>query len=92
MPGLEKARQAVMPGSETVPQCQFEAYRSFVMSEESLLFVILRSGSDEESPARKREILRCAQDDNGGRNDPEYPSNIVTQSLWESGSGTESKS
>jgi len=28
--------------------------------------VILRSGSDEESQAHKREILRYAQDDNGG--------------------------
>lgn len=55
-----------MLGSETVPQSHFLAYRSFVMSEESLSFVILRSGSDEESPARKREILRCAQEDKMG--------------------------
>jgi len=63
---LEKARQAVMPASETVPQGHFLAYRSFVMSEKSLFFFIMRSGSDEESPARKREILRCAQEDNSG--------------------------
>jgi len=55
-----------MPGLETVPQCHFEAHHSFVILRSAFPFVILRSGSDEESQAHKREILRCAQDNNGG--------------------------